>query len=167
MFSRLTFQSMHFKLSSFPITQLMNRNNAIPHIRGSLSCTEGPSWVRWWAVTHPGFITVWFIPMAARTCLDLEVQVWAKKNKIYLLRLLNSHCQSFVLNSQSKTWAGNSNAVFFNRQNWPPNQKQLVVCSQLAVNFQPAHLYLQRPKIAEILVHFGLKMNGTGIESWF
>ena len=64
------------------------------------------------------------------------------KNKIYLLRLLNSHCQSFVLNSQSKTWAGNSNAVFLNRQNWPPNQKQLLVCSQLAVNFQPAHLWI-------------------------
>ena len=43
MFSRLAFQSMHLKLSSFPITQLMNRNNAIPHIRESLSCTEGLS----------------------------------------------------------------------------------------------------------------------------
>ena len=79
MFSRLTFQSIYFKLPSFPITQLMNRNNAIPHIRGSLSCTEGPSWVRWWAVTHPGFITVWFIPMAAKTCFNWPV--WAKKAK--------------------------------------------------------------------------------------
>ena len=149
MFWRPAFQSMHLKLSSFPITQLMNWNNAIPHIRGSLSCTEGPLWVRWWAVTHPGFITVWFIPMAARTCFKRPVL--AKKAKSFTencLRKRNPQDPFISLISLTtvdqslsviyfelpvRDLSGKFKPSFFQ----PPNQKQIVVCSQPApaVNF--------------------------------
>ena len=92
MFTRLAFQSMHLKFSSFPITQLMNRNNAIPHKRESLSFREGLSGC------SDG---LW--PIQDSLMCDLSpLEVPLSRRYEFFLRPTNFHQREGIINHQQK-----------------------------------------------------------------
>ena len=133
MFSRLAFQSMHLRLSLFPITQIMNRNNAIPHIRESLSCTEGLSGCADGLCPIQDSLlcdlSPWQLGLALKSRFGLENQNLFTENclrqrnpqgpliSLISLKTVDQSLSIICFKFPVRDVSGNSNSVFFNHQN--------------------------------------------------